>query len=84
MSFLFIHFQVTKIDDFELDKWWEDHKKYFPNIFNLYMVVYSSTATSCPAERAFSLTGRTIEDRRTSLLPETVNSLVVARNMYFD
>lgn len=61
---------------------WREHRSVFPNVFKLYLRISSNTATSSPSERAFSATSCTLDSRRSSLLPSTVNSLMVARNSY--
>lgn len=74
--------KVSRLEDFDLDKWWCQHESIFPEMFKLYLRTYNITSTSCPVERTFSISGRTIDERRTRLLPDTINTLMLARNMY--
>lgn len=74
--------QVNDMKEFNVRDWWKEHRSIFPNLFKLYLRISSNTATSTPSERAFSATSCTLDSRRSSLLPSTMNSLMVARNLY--
>lgn len=67
-------------DEFDLASWWLEQKEQFPFLFKIFMKYSSIPATSSVVESEFSYTGLVINDRRTRLLPENVNELMVARN----
>lgn len=50
-------------------------RKLFPKLSALAKRILPVPATSCPAERLFSGTGYTINDRRTNLAKETIEAL---------
>lgn len=76
----FILGKVYDLDTFNLMRWWFEHRNTFPHLFRMYLRNSSKTGTSAPSERAFSTTGRILDSRRTSLLPETINMLMLVRN----
>jgi len=57
-------------------KFWKDNQKTFPNLALLARFIFSIPASTVASEGNFSKTGWTINDRRTQLDPETVNSLM--------
>ena len=56
--------------------WWRDNEKYFPRLSQLARKYLCIPATSVPSERAFSVAGHVLNEKRSSLLPENVNMLV--------
>jgi len=48
----------------------------WPKLTTVALCVLSIAATSTPLERAFSLAGRTLEERRTQLSTSSVDSLL--------
>ena len=55
--------------------WWRDNEKYFPRLSQLARKYLCVPAISVPSERAFSVAGHVVNERRSSLLPE-INMLV--------
>ena len=55
--------------------WWFDNVKRYPTLAIMARKYLCICATSVPSERAFSLAGHIVNERRASLLPETVNML---------
>lgn len=65
---------------FDLESWWWQHRNEYPNLFNMYVRLSCIPATSASSERDFSIAGCIVTDRRSRILPENVNDLIVARN----
>lgn len=60
--------------------WWCANGKSYPTLYRLFKQLSCIPATSASSEREFSLAGNTITDKRSMLLPDNVNDLIVARN----
>ena len=56
-------------------QWWKQNTARYPCISVLARKYLSIPATSVPSERAFSLTGHLVNEKRAALLPGTVNTL---------
>ena len=56
-------------------QWWKQNTARYPCISVLARKYLSIPATSIPSERAFSLTGHLVNEKRAALLPGTVNTL---------
>lgn len=65
----------------DVSKWWFDHSTIYPNLYKLYLKLSCVPATSASSERNFSTTGNIITDKRSTLLPNNVNNLVILRNI---
>ena len=62
-------------------EWWTNHTR-FPYLSVLAKKYLAVPATSVPAERAFSIAGHIVSQKRSCLLPENVNRLVfLAENL---
>ena len=61
----------TNIYDF-----WENSKKKYPHVYNLFKIYYNICATSTTSERLFSDTGYQIWDRRNRLSPNKVEEIM--------
>ncbi len=59
---------------------WKEHKEDLPRLAQLAAQVLAVTASSAPSERCFFAAERIIEERRTSLKPETVDNLIRVRS----
>lgn len=70
----------TTFDTFNLYAWWYAHKDHFPNVFRLFLNTVCTPAASTTAERSFSTTGTIISEKRSRLLPEVVNDIMLLRN----
>lgn len=57
-------------------QWWNSNRSQFPALSNLARFVLCIPATSAPSERAFSLCGRILEERRSVLKPSSVNDIL--------
>jgi hypothetical protein len=61
---------------FDILNWWREHQEKFPKLAKLARKIFSVPASSAASERAFSAAGQTITERRTSLKPDTVDSIL--------
>lgn len=77
----YLKHQITN-EDFMIEKWWFENRSTYPNLFKLFMKISCIPASSAPSERIFSRAGRILNDRRTSLLPQSVENLLLYRNLY--
>ena len=64
------------IEDQHPLQWWNDNQKRLPLLAKYARKYLCIPATSIPSERAFSLGGYIVNQRRTCLLPKNVNILV--------
>jgi hypothetical protein len=71
----YIKSKVPKDKNLDILKWWRDHKLEFPKLSLLCAYYLSIPASSASSEREFSNAGQTINERRTNLKPETVDSI---------
>lgn len=67
-------------DEFNIKQWWQLKKSKFPTSHKIFMKYFFVPASSSAVESEFSYTGLVITDRRSRILPEHVNDLMVARN----
>ena len=56
--------------------WWKENSAHYPTLILLVHKYLCIPATSVPSERAFSIAGHIVNDKRACLLPETVNMMV--------
>lgn len=63
-----------------LQKWWLDHSAMFPNLSKLFLKLSCVPATSASSERNFSTCGNIVTDKRSLILPENVNNIILVRN----
>lgn len=75
---VYLNSVVTR--EFDLVSWWENNQSRFPRLHKLFVKVAVIPATTSVVESEFSYTGMVITDRRSGLLPDNVNDLMVARN----
>lgn len=68
--------------DFNLRDWWFVNRERYPSLFKLFLRVSSVPASSAPSERTFSTSGAIITDRRSALLPKSVENIMLVRNFY--
>ena len=57
-------------------QWWKFNKERFPALSKLALFIFSIPASSAPSERAFSVCGRILEERRTGLGPQSVSNIL--------
>ena len=67
-------------DDFDILQWWHEKKITYPVLSILARDVLSVPVSTVSSESAFSLAGRIIDDRRRSLTPGSVKSLMSVKD----
>ena len=60
----------------DLLEYWHQKANVWPRLTSVALYFLAVPATSTPSERAFSLAGRTLEERRTQLCADSVDSLL--------
>ena len=75
-----VSFDEDEDEDFNILQWWHDHKLTYPVLSILARDVLSVPVSTVSSESAFSLAGRIIEDRRTSLAPDMVKILMTMKD----
>lgn len=63
-------------ESFSIAGYWSTKTVMWPKLAHIAHGLLGITAASTPSERAFSLAGCTIEERRTQLSPNTVDGLL--------
>ena len=63
-------------DEFDLLSWWKEHTSDFPNLSLIARNILCIPASSAASERDFSTAGFDIQERRTSLHPDTVDDIL--------
>lgn len=69
--------KVSKDTNLDILKWWKDHEKEYPKLSILCAFYLSIPASSASSEREFSAAGLTINEQRTNLNPETLESILI-------
>ena len=67
-------------DDRDVLGWWREHHVTYPKLGVLARGILAIPASSSSSERNFSAAGRTIQQRRTSLKPSTVDAILFLHN----
>lgn len=62
--------------------WWNEHATIYPRLFKIFMKLSCIPGSSGSSERTFSLAGNIVTDKRSLILPENVDNLIVARNAF--
>ena len=73
-------FNEDEDDDFDIIQWWHEYKVTYPVLSILARDVLSIPVSSTSSESAFSLAGRILEERRTSLPPDMVRTLMTVKD----
>lgn len=84
--------QITELDKYlkepvtsykqDPTQWWNENRTDFPKLFKLFASISCIPATSASAERVFSKAGLIVTNRRSTILPENVNNLIIASNKF--
>lgn len=61
--------------------WWQENANQFPRLYKFFKKISTIPATSASSERDFSHAGNVITDKRTLLLPENLNDLIIAKSV---
>ena len=75
-----VHYEEDGDVEFNLLKWWHDHKLTYPVLSILARDVLTVPVSSTSSESAFSLAGRILEERRACLTPDMVETLMVVKD----
>ena len=75
-----VSFNEDEDDDFDIIQWWHEYKVTYPVLSILARDVLSVPVSSISSESAFSLAGRILEERRTSLTPDMVRTLMTVKD----
>ena len=67
-------FRCLSISPDNISTWWESQQQTYPS--KLARVVLAIPATSAPSERIFSVAGLTVNARRSSLAPSSVDKVI--------
>ncbi|XP_071681604.1 uncharacterized protein [Lolium perenne] len=67
-------------EDFNILQWWNAHKITYPVLSILAKDVLSVPVSTVSSESAFSLAGRILDERRTSLTPDMVRTLMTVKD----
>lgn len=60
--------------------WWSEKKAEFPNLSRLAIALHAIPASSTPSERAFSISGSIITEKRVNIDPQMVEDLMIIRS----
>jgi hypothetical protein len=63
-------------------QWWKERQIKIPMMAKLAIRIFAIPATSAASERAFSTSGRLIEERRTCFKGDTVESILFLNDYY--
>ena len=66
----------TNTTDSDILQFWKNQSTVWPKLSTVARVILAIPATETSSERVFSLAGRTLEDRRTTLNVESVDDLL--------
>lgn len=82
----YLNLQLPPSNPYELDlvDWWFKNRDIYPKLFRLFINFAGISASSSQSERSFSTAGIIIEARRSCLLPDSVQDLILARNKYLN
>jgi hAT family C-terminal dimerisation region len=79
-NFVLNETDTASLREGEILSWWKFHAKDYPHLSLLARKFLCIPASSASSERVFSTSGRIVEERRTSLLPENVDALLIIHN----
>ena len=68
--------QINISEEFDPIIWWATHSNEFPKLSKLALRILSIPASSADSERIFSLAGNVVNEKRSRLLPKTIDSII--------
>lgn len=68
--------------NFDLRSWWYQNRDRYRCLFKLFLRISAIPASSAPSERTFSTSGSIVTERRSSLLPKSIENIMLVRNLY--
>ena len=66
----------STVNDDNILTYWQNKEEIWPKLSQCAKWILSVPATSTSSERVFSVAGRTIDDRRSQMKPDTVDGLL--------
>lgn len=76
---LYLNHKIT-LADLNTTEWWNENKTKYPRLFKLYAKISCIPASSASGERAFSRAGLIVSSRRSRIMPENVNNIMICSN----
>lgn len=67
----------VKIDDKNIMTWWNEREQDFPILSEVAFFVLASPSASAAAERKFSIAGQILSPRRSRLMPDRLDAMLV-------
>lgn len=64
-------------EEIDLIKWWKSKSEEFPTLSKLALRIHAVPGSSTPAERLFSNSGSVITEKRSSLLPDSIEDVLI-------
>lgn len=74
--------RISNRSTFDLRSWWFQNRERYPTLFKIFLRISAIPASSAPSDRTFSTSGSVITERRSSLLPKSVENIMLVRNLY--
>lgn len=75
----YLNHRVTSAD-IDCTSWWNENRKNYPELFKLFAYISCIPASSASGERIFSRAGNIVTNKRSNILPENVNNIVISSN----
>ena len=80
---LYIHRPLAADENCYLLHWWKLHSKEFPFLGSLAKKTFAVPASSASSERNFSAAGQVLTERRTGLLPDNVDPILLLHDCLY-
>lgn len=71
-------------DEIDVLQWWSENQKNYPKLFQLSLKFVCVLGTSSLSESTFSMAKNLITQKRSSLMPETINNLMFLKSHFDD
>lgn len=66
--------------NFDILSWWHKNELQLPTMSRFARFIHAIPATSAPSERSFSAAGNVYNEKRSSMTPDTLNSILLLRS----
>lgn len=73
----YIHYKIACDSELDIMSWWKSKENEFPRLSQIAFRIHSIPASSIPSERSFSKCGSIINEKRSSLSPDSIEDLIV-------
>lgn len=70
----------SQFKTFKLEDWWFENQQIYQKLSRLFFRINCIPATSIPSERTFSTSGYIVNEKRSRLEPEAIESIFLVRN----